>query len=379
MDFSQSKLPKLFQMMSLNSFGLGLISVFIPIFLLKLGYSLQLVMVWILMQHATLLLASFVVVYFSNRIGLVHCLHIRFLILVSYLLLIFILPNHHFLFFIIPILIGMEAAFFWVPINTLLVRSTEEKSMGDSYSKFFTYPKFFTMWCPLIGALIVSFFSFNTLFIIALIFIFFAFIPLLPLSSEKTNFTFSKEKFKEIWHENKKYFFPEIIDNFTEDAAVLFSIFIFLKLQSIAQVGIIETIAAFFSIFFTLTVGKLTDKWDKHKLFKAGAILVSLSWTFNFFVSQFLSDRVLFYLATIILALAIRTFIIPYQSMLFNSARKGDAQFLVLREVPVVIGRLVLYSLAILLYNQVPILFLVVALSFAYFWFLDSRKFVTIN
>jgi hypothetical protein len=59
---------------------------------------------------------------------------------------------------------------------------------------------------------------------------------------------------------------------------------------------------------------------------------------------------------------------------MYNQARKDDAQFLVLREIPTVLGRLILFSIAILLYNHLPLIFLSVGIIFIYFWFLDTRK-----
>src|SRR5258708_25270612 len=106
-DLSKSQLSRIFQMMSLNGFGLGFISIFIPIFLFKLGYSFQEIMVWIMIQQFILLVGEFIAVYFSNKIGLVSCLHIRFVFLLAYLLLLFVLPHHPFLFYIIPIIIGL--------------------------------------------------------------------------------------------------------------------------------------------------------------------------------------------------------------------------------------------------------------------------------
>jgi hypothetical protein len=59
---------------------------------------------------------------------------------------------------------------------------------------------------------------------------------------------------------------------------------------------------------------------------------------------------------------------------MYNQARKDDAQFLVLREIPTVLGRLILFSIAILLHNHLPFIFLSVGIIFIYFWFLDTKK-----
>lgn len=366
---------KILQMMSLNSFAMAFVAVFIPIYLLKLGYSFQMVMVWMIIHHSFLLISVFISIYVSNRIGLVHSLHVRFILLLTYFsLLLFGLKDIPILFYIIPILTGAEAAFYWMPLNILFIRNTEKETMGKSMSKFFVIPKVLSMFSPIIGAFIADRFGFLTLFGFAMILLLFISIPVLSLQSEKTNFIFSWEKVREIFKKNKQYFIPEIIDNLAEDAMVLWTIFIYLTLASTLQVGIISTITSIAAVFFTITIGKLTDNWNKHKLLKIGAVFVSLVWFINFAVGEFFPNQWLFYAATIFATLSLKTFLVPYSSLMYNQARKDDAQFIVLREIPTVLGRIILFLLAILLHNQLPILFLLIGVIFIYFWVLDTRK-----
>ena len=362
-------------MMSLNSFAMAFVAIFIPIYLLQLGYSFQLVMLWMIIHHTTLLICAFLTVYISNKIGLVHSLHVRFILLLVYFsLLLFGLKDIPILFFVIPILTGAEAAFYWIPLNILFVRNTEAKTMGTATSKFFVIPKILGILSPIIGAFIIIYFGFNWLFALAMLFLMFTFVPVFSLRSEKTNFIFSWPKIREIFNKNKQYFIPEVIDNLAEDAMALWTIFIYLQLASTLQVGIIGTIVSITALFFTLTIGKLTDKWNKHKLIKIGAVLVSSVWFLNFAIGEFIPNQWLFYIATIFATLSLKVFLVPYSSLMYNQARKDDAQFLILREIPTVLGRVLLFFLAILFYDKLPILFLIVGLFFVYFWFLDTKK-----
>lgn len=374
-DITGSGFNKILQMMSLNNFAMAFVSVFIPVYLLKLGYSFQMVMLWMVIQHSSLLLFAFVTVYVSNHIGLVHSLHVRFVLLLTYFsLLLFGLKDIPVLIYIIPIIVGAEAAFYWMPLNILFVRNTKESGMGNSMSKFFVIPSTLAIASPLIGGFIVVQFGFIPLFIFAMFLLMFTFVPVLSLQSEKTNFIFSWKEVREIYRNNKQYFIPEVVDNLAEDAMVVLSIFIYLQLMSTIQVGIIGTITSCVGLIFTFTIGKLTDKWNKYKLLKIGAILVSLAWFINFAVGKFNPHQWPFYIATVFATLALKVFLVPYSSLLYNQARKDDAQFIILREVPVVLGRIILYGSALLLYNNLPILFILIGIVFSYFWFLDTKK-----
>lgn len=383
-DIDKGGLSRVLQMLTLSSFGLSFLSVFIPLYILKNGYSVnifnfttdfKLIPLWFIIQHSSLLLFCFVAVFLSNRYGVVQGLHIRFVLLPIYISLLFLLPGNPLLFFIIPILMGAESAFFWTTLNVLFLRNTEKSNIGGSLGKFFAYPKLFTLFNPLIAAFIVETFGYYALFTLALFLVGIAYLPILYLSSEKTHFIFTFAKAKEIYERNKKFVVPEIIDNLIEDAAVLWTVFVYLRLMSIQEIGIIGTLVAIFSVLFTLTIGKMTDRFNKHKMLKLGAALVTASWILAYFVGNHSVSVWLYYVATVGISLCMKVFLIPYQSLLFNNGRKDGAQFVVMREVPVVAGRIILYTIAFFLSNNLDLLFLVVALCSSYFLFINTKKF----
>lgn len=374
LDVPKSQFNNILLMKGLTDFGLGFVQVFIPVYLLSIGYSLSMVMFWYITQDVVFVLCSFFSVYFSNKFGLVHSFHVRFIFLISELMLMVYLPQHSQLFYFIPFVIGLEMAFFWIPLNILLVRNTKDSSMGQSISRLTAYPKIFTMFCPVLGGYIAVHLGFNVLFIIAMCIVLFASIPIWPLRSEKTNFIFTKYSVLRVWEENKRFFVPEIVSSFAETGSLILSIFIYLKLLSVTQVGYMGTIAAVSSVFFTITIGRLTDEWNKHKLMKISAFTASVIWVACFYIGTHAPNPWLFYLATFLLTLNVKAFVVPYQSLLFNGARNGDAQFLVLREIPNVIGRIIIYLLVITFSSNVSSVFIFSAISFIYFWFYDSKK-----
>src|SRR3989344_6590422 len=115
-DIGNRNFNKILQMMSLNNFAMAFVAIFIPIYLLQLGYSFQMVMIWMIIHHSAIVVFAFITILVSNRIGVVHTLHFRFILLLTYFfLLTFCLQDFPFLFYLIPILGGAEAAFYWMP------------------------------------------------------------------------------------------------------------------------------------------------------------------------------------------------------------------------------------------------------------------------
>ena len=371
---NNSYLSRIFQMKSVNDFALGLVSVFIPIYLLDLGYSVQIVFSWMLVLFTSFTITIFISTYLTNKIGFVYTFYIRFIFLISHLGLLILLPKHPFLLFITAILTGIEWSLFWIPLNILFVRNTLENKTGMALSKLSVYSEVLSMFSPIIGAFIVTRFGFPVLFFTAMILALLATIPLFPLKSEKTDFKFTLIHAKKIYFKYKVFFKTEIIARLAEDTGAIWSIFVYLQLANKFNIGVISTVAGVAGLFFALTIGKLTDDWSKHSLLKIGAISVTFVWIISFVIGTSSTNPWLFYLATFIMGLALKTFIIPYRTMLWNSGRKDDAQFVVLREIPSFLGRVILFGLAIIFYDKLAILILIIGLIFLYFVLTDSRR-----
>ena len=156
------------------------------------------------------------------------------------------------------------------------------------------------------------------LFILSFVLFVLSTLFVLPLKSEKVDFEFRLRNLKKMFKGYRLFFIPEVIDNLAEDAMVLWSILIFLILQNFIDVG--------------------------------------------------------FVVGTVFISLGFKIFTIPYGSIIYNSARQDDVHFLVLREVPTALGRQILFLIALIFHDNLPVVFLVVAVFFSYFLFFNTRR-----
>jgi hypothetical protein len=67
----------------------------------------------------------------------------------------------------------------------------------------------------------------------------------------------------------------------------------------------------------------------------------------------------------------LRLFLIPYNALLYANAKTDDAQFLVLRELPVVSARIFVFLLAIFFAARLEFVFLTAALALVFFFFFN--------
>lgn len=363
-------------MNTLAGIGMSLVGIFIPIYLLQAGFPLTTVILWLAIHHGTLLVGAFLSVYVSNIIGLVRCWYIRVILLLALFVGLYILPNNHSILLFLGIISGLESAFFWIPYNILTVRKTDHETMGSSLAKLSNISTIVGLFIPFIAALIILNIGYPALFVIAFIFILVSLIPVIPLTHEKTNFIFDRRSIVDIVKNNKHFILPEIFDNLGQDAGIVWSLFIFIAGLTILDLGMLGVLSGLIGIVVTHFTGHLIDKWDKSKVIRFGAIFTTLTWLASYFIAVYYPTPFMLYLITALRGFAIGVFAMSYGAVMMNRARGLDAQFLVLREVPTILGRLTIFLLAILFISidKFELIFLLVALLSTYFWFNNINK-----
>lgn len=363
-------------MNTLAGIGMSLVGIFIPIYLLQTGFPLTTVILWLVIHHGTLLIGAFLSVYVSNIIGLVRCWYIRVILLLALFVGLYILPDNHSLLLFLGIISGLESAFFWIPYNILTVRKTDHETMGSSLAKLSNISTIVGLFIPFIAALIILNIGYPALFVIAFIFILVSLIPVIPLTHEKTNFIFDRKSIVDIVKNNKHFILPEIFDNLGQDAGIVWSLFIFIAGLTILDLGMLGVLSGLIGIVVTHFTGHLIDKWDKSRVIRFGAIFTTLTWLASYFIAVYYPTPFMLYLITALRGFAIGVFAMSYGAVMMNRARGLDAQFLVLREVPTILGRLTIFLLAILLISidKFELIFLIVAILSTYFWFNNIKK-----
>lgn len=358
-------------MNTLAGIGMGLVGLFVPIYLLGLGNSVSTVIVWLLTHHLSLLLGAFLTIFVSNIIGLVRCWYVRIVLVTILFTGLFFLPSYPSILFILAFISGMESAFFWIPYNILTVRKTEDSTIGSSLAFMSNVGSAVGLVVPGVAALLIISYGYNLLFAIALVFIVVSIIPVLPLRHEKASFKFNLSEIRSIIQRNKHFILPEILDNLGQDAQVIWTLFLIITSLTVLDIGALGVLAGLVGMTVTHVTGTLIDKWDKKAVVRFGAVATTIMWTLSYVVAMYSPTPVLLYIVTILRGFALGIFASAYGAIMLNRARSADAQFLVLREVPTILGRVVVFTITLFLLsiNQFELAFLMVALISLYFWF----------
>ncbi len=340
----EGELGEIFQNIALKNFALSMVSIFIPIYLLELGYALQTVFLFFIGIFATQAISSPFISSISSRIGLKHTIAISLPILLLFLLGLNFLGSLNIPLYLVAFFGGLSTAMYFVPFNADFIRSSDDDKAGKEVGYLTAVAKISLIFGPIIGALIISQYGFGVLFGVVITIILFSMVTLLkkiditPGDRFSWNYMFTRE--------HAKYFFVFGIQGFVNAAeAIVWPLFIYLFISGTGGVGTVGALITTGIVIFSLAVGKLSDKISVKNIIRSGAILYSSLWIVRHFVDipsvAFISS---FFAGAFLVLLNI-----PIMTMAVHSASKEgkETEFSTMREIGLNFGRIALMLLAI--------------------------------
>lgn len=329
----------------IRNIAIGMVGIFLPIFFFqKFSKNIFWVIVFFWLSYLLYLFFVPIGAKIMSRIGLKKSMVIgRIIVLFFYLSLILFQNNLILLFIFAQIFLLAFRIFYWVPYHTDFAKFTDGKMRGREVAFLRAVVYIASIISPFLAGLILSFYSFNVLFAIAIFVFASSIIPLSWLSETKEKFSFSYfQTFRVLF---KKYNRRMLIAYASDGAqnfvgTVIWPVFIFQLLgHNYEVVGGISALIVLITIFLQLFVGGLTDKIRKKRVLKWGSILYSLGWILKGFVTTAFN----IFLASVFQnfsALLLRT---PFDALFYEKAADRGSyvdEYTVLREISLNIGRI---------------------------------------
>ena len=192
--------------------------------------------------------------------------------------------------------------------------------------------------------------------------------PLLLSPSLKDNYHFRPKKGLAFFKKHPKLILSEIFDNIGgETDGIIWPIFVYFTVKNVVSIGALGTLVAIGSALFTLYIGKQVNKKNEKFFIRIAVPLLMVNW----FVRYAFSNEILIYISTLLSGVFTVLLILPYTHLTFNKAKQDiNEDFFIIKEIPTVIGRLLIFVLALLFIDNIQSLFPLVGLSYLYFLFL---------
>jgi DHA1 family multidrug resistance protein-like MFS transporter len=357
----------IYAMQSIDGIAGSLIGIFIPIYFLTLGFTITDIFYFFIANNLAILAFFFAAGWFAKKFGLVQAIFFRLIFKFGMLGALCYLGNSTFLFYLISIFSAIDIAFYWFSLHVIFAKSTDHDAMGEHVGNLSAIPSLAKLPVPIIGAGISALFGFKILFFISGIIFFLSAIPLLFVGSIPVDIKISFSRIMEFTRRFKKYFCSEtIISIVGEVEGYILPIFLFLTFNNILSIGALAAFLGLGSAIFMFFVGKFSDKFDKKKILRVGALAMILVWLGRYFATT----EIEFYIWSVLAGFFGVLINIPFTSIIYKNAKESHVEdFIIFREIPISLGRALVYAFGVLLVSKVKMTFLLSALSYVYLLF----------
>ena len=329
----------------IQSFALSLISIFVPIYLIKLGYSLNQALLFVMVELGMLSLFSPFAALLAKRFGFKHIIVYRLPLMVFYFMGLYALSYVRIPIYAMACSGGIAGSMYWVSLHALFAKYSDKLSRGVQTGRLISLPQISALIGPTIGGVIAVTLGFKFLIAVSMALLFASTIPLFYTADMKPHV--SKYSFKDMF--SRKHF--KFIVQFAAQGiiaisgAVVWPIFVYFVLEDVASVGFMATVSALGVIIFTLAIGKISDRVSRILLLKVGGILVALT----FFLRIFATNTAKVFSISFLAGLFTVLIDLPVLASFYDRANEEDTtEIVVLRELGLGIGRIA--AVLVLLY-----------------------------
>ena len=354
----KEEIIELYSARILRAFAYSLIGVFIPVYLLNLGFSFQQVIIFLLVKYFVLGISAPFIGLFQKKEGLKHTIILSTFILAVFLLMLYSIKTYNWNLVLLGAITGLELSFFWIPMNSDFSIHMKKESTGSQTSLLVVLPRVVTVISPFLGALIITYYSFNVLLIIAILIVLATAFPL----------TLTKDKHYQILpildifsKHNRKYTSIFLAKGILSSATLLWPLFLYFTSNNYIFIGGLSTLKAVAGAFIGLVIGKFSDK-NPQTVFKKVSLFSSLIW----FTTIFISGALLVSIYSFLIGLAFVSFCIPtFAFICKDSYHDHMVELMIYREVVLSISRIFIFASAFILPIAIvfKVIFLIAAIA----------------
>ncbi len=273
-------LKELYASAAIFTFAVSAITIFEPIYLYRLGFSLRDIFLFYGAVYVGYLFALPIGAKTARAMGYEHAMFASSPFLIIYYLSLFAIPYNK---VFIPIAIGafiFQKIFFWPAYHADFARHGERAERGREITTMGLLLTVAGLAGPIVGGLVISAWGFKPLFIASAIIVLLSNIPMLTTPEKFVPVDFSyRAAWKRLWSVSFRQKFLAGI-SYTEDLLVMVAwpVFIFSVVPSFTKIGAIVSGASLLVAVLLLAVGRLTDERSRSKILRVGVILTVGSW-----------------------------------------------------------------------------------------------------
>ncbi|HSW47469.1 MAG TPA: MFS transporter [Candidatus Saccharimonadales bacterium] len=348
----------------LHTLAHSLITVFVPIILLKSGYSIPEIIIYFLIFNTLDIPLNFVVDSLLRKIGARKVLILGTLAIIAFFGLIGVIPPSNWpLLILLAFFSALYDTLFWIShIYLFIEASRNSKDTGLAVGSLEGLRKFASIVGPALGALILLTVGKGFLVIVSIVIFALSIIPLFQMKHIRDIPTEKKLSFKQFFvgMQKKRDFLSLAFWGINVEVDdVLWPFFIFLIFGSVESVAAVPVVVSLTAAAFSFFVGKLSNK-NTPKMIIIGSIVIALFW-----IMRILFQNPLFYYLSIF-AVGLFSLLVAIpldKNIAVLGIESGPLATSTYRNVTAMLLRVPLYIALVLLVEIFKVSFAVAALS----------------
>jgi len=345
------QVKELFASTILVNLALAMVMIFEPIYLYKIDYSLQEIMLFYLIAYSVYFFIMPLGGKFARRKGYELGIFFGTVFFSLFYIGLFFIEQYPLLFYFVPIILAIQKTFYWPAYHADFARFSDGEEEGRQISSLTTAVSLVYIIGPALAGFIIVQWGFGALFFIATIIFLASNIPTL----------ITKEKFKSkdfsyvgafkylVNKENRKTFLAYL--GFGEELIVLvvWPVFISIIIADAFDLGLVITLATLVTSVITLYIGKITDSRNRRSILALGSSFYSLSWFARIFI---VNQTGVFFVDTLS-RLAKNVVAVPLTAITYDRAKSRT-----------VMGTIVFFEMSLVVGKLLAILLIYIALFF---------------
>lgn len=271
-----TEMKRLFFMHSIGSIGAGMVGIFVPLYLLNLGYSLSDVVLFLVSQQLIALILVYPAIALLSRIGANKGIVIGQFSNILYFLLLLTLPHLHWPLVFVALWWAIDRVNYSPAIHANFSRSRAHAKTGVQLSLFSSIIQVSHSLAPAIGGIIATVFGINWVYGAGIGLLLISLIPMLGAGeiTSRRKLKPSRLQYQKLWRDSVSNGF----NGATSMAEfLLWPMIIFFIVKTYAGVGILSSLVLIASILVALFVGKREETKGEARYLHRGLGLETLT------------------------------------------------------------------------------------------------------
>jgi len=362
--FHNKELSELYLSYGFRSLALSLISIFIPIYLIKMGYSIQTVILMYALVYAIFVLLIIPVAKFCTKFGPKHSMVLSVIFTVLFYLMLYSLETYNWSIYLIAVIGGIEISFFWTGYHLHLAKASDRENRGKEIGFLSITASLVGIFGPMLGGFIVLVFGFHIAFLIVIGILLLSAIPLLMSQDTHEPFEFHFKDLNDLK-------FKEFLGYFGIGAefvvgAIIWPIYIFFFiLNNFVLLGSVSSLSMLFSMISMYVAGRLSDI-NRRLTLKVGSIVTAIVW----FVRILVTAPMQVFAIDSFYGIGRQFMLIPFDAINYDNAEKSNiVKVIVFRELGLQYGKIAMLLIFLVLSNYLWVFALGAFSSFLVFFF----------